>query len=114
MIQSLENRKPIGASKGEWKFVAFPWATYVYGSAFSNPFNTNVDVMRRFNDNLEEKLDGEVRFDVFDWIWDGLGEATPAGKRYKKQFYPQYREILEAVRKEDAKPEPVKKREGKE
>lgn len=113
MIGSLEKRRSKGVSSDEWA-VAFPWATYVYCEAFFDPFDTDLDEMRRFNDALEEKLKDEVAFDVFVWIWDTLGEATPAGKRYKERFWPQYQETLEMVRKEPATLQPVQKRDEKE
>jgi hypothetical protein len=98
VIGSLEDCRSQGVNSDEWA-VAFPWATYAYYEAFFDPFNTNLAEMRRFNDALEEKLKGEVTFDVFDCIWDELAEATPAGKRCKERFGPQYREALEAIRK---------------
>jgi hypothetical protein len=47
--------------------------------------------MRKFGQQLEEKLRGDIDATILEWIWDRLAETGPYGKYYTDRFREQFR-----------------------
>jgi hypothetical protein len=83
-IRSLVTKCPPDLTQDQWNVAI--WRTTKLPD---NPYLTgrdNLDDLRRFQRELDEKARGKVDMELIDWIWDGFAKLSPAGERYKKQF----------------------------
>ena len=50
--------------------------------------------MKRINNDLDTKLQGNVDIDTVDWIWHRLAATGPHGAQYVAKFEPIFRQEL--------------------
>ena len=53
----------------------------------------DLDDMRHFQSELEERTKGKVDMRTIHWIWDEVGRLTPSGKRYQRYRKEMLRQI---------------------
>ena len=60
--------------------------------------------MCRFEEQLDEKLKGEVDLATIEWIGECLAETGPHGRQYMETWRESWESILEQARQEIAGP----------
>ena len=60
------------------------WWTYNLVGNSQLPFEADLNDLRRFQLELEEKAKGEVDMTTIFWIWDQHAQLTRAGKEYQQ------------------------------
>jgi len=93
---TLREKRPQHISQDEWNLGVY-WAVNAHTNVFIGEHGASFQSMKRFGDQLDDKLKAELDITIFDWIWDQLEQAGAAGKRYVR-FRQVYREDLQAIR----------------
>jgi hypothetical protein len=94
-IDSLKNRRPSNVGPEEWE-VAVDWAINLTANAC---LFTDREAVQHFEKALDDKMQGEVSLDVFDWIWDQYAQISPTGKRYNENYRSLFHQQLQEARK---------------
>ena len=94
---TLRERRPPNISQHEWD-EGVDWAVNAHTNTFIGPEGASFQSMKQFGDQLDDKLKNEVDFSIFDWIWDQLEQAGPAGKQYGR-YRALFQENLQLTRK---------------
>lgn len=81
-IDSLTPRCPPSVRKDQWE-IAIWWTSNLAGNSLLKE-EGDLDDLRRFQRELEEKAKGDVDMTTISWIWDRHAQLTPAGKRYQR------------------------------
>jgi hypothetical protein len=84
-IASLAKKCPPDMTQREWN-VAVSWTNNLAGNCFWPGGPVDLDDMRRFQHELEERAKGKVDMDLIIWIWDQVAKITPHGLQYKRKF----------------------------
>jgi hypothetical protein len=95
MLQ-LPDRRPQDVPVKAWE-VAATWAITAYANVCFSDDHVSMEELRRFRNELEARIAGNVDLATIDWIWQRLGETGSHGKQYRERFEPQYRENLTAA-----------------
>jgi hypothetical protein len=81
-ICSLASKCPPSLRKDQWE-IAVEWTGLLAGNSL--PWGeADLDDLRRFQRELEEKAKGDVDMTTIFWIWDRHAQLTPSGKRYQR------------------------------
>jgi hypothetical protein len=81
-IDSLAPRCPPSVRKDQWE-IAIWWTSNLTGNS-SLWAEGDLDDLRRFQRELEEKAKGEVDMTTIFWIWDQHARLTPSGRKYQR------------------------------
>jgi hypothetical protein len=81
-IKSLASKCPATMRKEQWEVAMF-WTANLAGNSLL-PSQANLNDLRRFQHELEEKAKGDVDMALIFWIWDKHAELTPAGRSYQR------------------------------
>jgi hypothetical protein len=95
---TLREGRPPNISQDEWDH-GVDWAVNAHTNTFIGPEGASFQSMKQFGDQLDDKLKNEVDFSIFDWIWDQLEQAGPAGKQYGR-YRALFQENLQLIRKQ--------------
>ncbi len=91
-VDSLEAKRPGGMTQLQWE-TAIYWTRNLVCNSLK-PVEDDLDELRRFQTELQEKAEGDVDFCTILWIWDQFARLTDAGKKY--QYHRQH--MLEEIR----------------
>ena len=80
-IDSLAAKRPQALSKGQWSLAVGSTHNLHCNSLLSQ--EGELDEIRRFQTELEDRVQGEVSMETINWIWDQYAELTEHGKRYQ-------------------------------
>ncbi len=97
LISSLEARRPTSASPDEWEVASF-WMGIAYANICFSPDHVEKSELKRFNDDLAAKLQGNVDLEMVSWIWRRLAATGPHGAQYVAKFESIYRRELADAR----------------
>ena len=92
-IDSLALRRPPELTPKQWES-AVAWTSNLHGNSLLR-FQADVPALRRFEQRLQEKLQGKVTLETIDWIWAEYARACPGGANYQR-FKPMMLEELAA------------------
>jgi hypothetical protein len=81
-IDSLAAKCPPSVRKDQWE-IAIWWTSNLTGNSLLKP-EGDLDDLRRFQRELEEKAKGDVDMTTIFWIWDRHAQLTPSGKKYQR------------------------------
>ncbi len=96
-IERLIHKRPANLSNDQWCFI-ISWTYYAKGNCLRNQDDiTDEPRFRRFVDELERKVEGEVSIETIDWIWDEIEAVSMYGTLYSEK-YRDYAESLERRR----------------
>ena len=96
LIASMDSRRPSTVSPREWEVVHF-WIGVAFANVCFSPDHVSLAELKRFNNDLDSKLQGKVDLNTVDWIWERLASTGPQGAGYVERFMPQYRDELESA-----------------
>jgi hypothetical protein len=96
VVAQLADRRPADVDAAVWE-AATSWAVTAYGNVCFTESHVPLDELRRFHDDVKERLEGPVNLATIDWVWQRLGETGLHGAQYRDRFEPQYLENLKAV-----------------
>ena len=80
-IHSLLPRRPADVSERQWA-ECVGWASIAHCNICSSEEHTSYEAMCRFEEQLDDKLQGEVDLDTIAWICERLAETGPHGRHY--------------------------------
>ena len=83
-IESLAAKCPPDVPQDQWN-VAVNWTNNLPGECFL-PGWADLNDMRRFQHELDERVKGKVDMKLIFWIWDEVAKISPAGPQYKQKF----------------------------
>lgn len=83
-IESLASKCPPDMTKEQWEVAVF-WTNNLPGNCLLSG-RVNLDDLRTFQRELEEKVQGKADMKLISWIWDEHARLTPAGQWYKQNF----------------------------
>jgi hypothetical protein len=81
-INALARKRPPTMTRGQWGS-AVAWTSNLHGNSllFSQ---AKIEDLRRFHNELEERVTGPVDMTTILWIWDRYASLTEAGERYQR------------------------------
>jgi len=97
LIVQLQRRRPADVDPETWEW-ATNWAITAYCNVCFSREHVSLDELRRFNDDMAERLRVPVGLATVDWVWERLGRTGPHGLNYRQRFEPDYREGVAAMR----------------
>jgi hypothetical protein len=83
-ILSLIDKCPSNMTKDQWEH-AVHCTNHLPGECLL-PGSANMDDLRRFQRELQERVKGNADMNLIFWIWDESAKMSPAGMRYKQRF----------------------------
>lgn len=100
-ICALENRRPPNVDPELWH-ECIAWASIAHGNICFSEGLTSYSAMCRFDEQLDEKLKGEVSMDTIHWIGERLAETGPHGERYMMKWRKQWQEMRDNSERKQA------------
>jgi hypothetical protein len=97
-IQSLVSKRPPDLTQDQWNVAVFQTCAFPSGRLLSG--RVNLDDLRRFQRELEERAKEKVDMKLVFWIWDEFAKISPAGPQYKQRFQ---QAMLDAMQPSSAK-----------
>lgn len=94
-IISLQQRRPENVSEQAWADCV-AWASIAHCNICFSEGHTSYQAMCRFEDQLDEKLQGEVDLDTIEWIGERLAETGPHGRQYMNKWWETWKSMHEA------------------
>jgi hypothetical protein len=92
-IDSVARRVSSTLSPAEKEVVDF-WMGCAYANVCFSPEHVSLVELKRFNEDVRQKLESNVDLGTTDWIWSRLAETGEHGARYVAKFEPRYHEQL--------------------
>ena len=80
-IDSLVLRSPTDVSRHQWNVPIF-WTHNLHSNSLL-AFDAPLEDIRRFQRQLESRVQGDVDMSTIDWIWGQYATLTAAGERYQ-------------------------------
>jgi hypothetical protein len=93
-IEALDDRRPAAVSPELWE-ECVAWAVTAHCNICFSEENTSYEDMCRFEEQLDEKLKGDVDLGTIEWIGDRLAETGPHGQRYMTNWKIQWNALQE-------------------
>jgi hypothetical protein len=93
-IIALEGRRPANVAPELWS-ECVAWASIAYCNTCFSEEHASYQAMCRFEQQLDEKLKGDVDLTTFVWIADRLAETGPRGKEYISRWREQLNRSLQ-------------------
>jgi hypothetical protein len=81
-IDALRLRRPANLTPKQWES-AVAWTSNLHGNSLIRS-QTDLPTIRRFRQQLEKKLAGDVDLQTIHWIWDEYAKVCPGGKDYQR------------------------------
>jgi hypothetical protein len=96
-ICSLRDRRPANVSEKLWEDCV-AWASIAHCNICYPGSPTKYDAMLRYEEDLDEKLAGQVDLDTLKWIGERLEKTGPNGQQYfvKVKWWEQWESMLRA------------------
>ena len=94
-IIALRERQPPNVSERLWT-ECVAWASIAHCNICFSEGHTSYEAMCRFEEQLDEKLQGEVDLDTIEWIGERLAETGPHGRQYMNKWREQWKSMHEA------------------
>jgi hypothetical protein len=82
-IKSLEYKYPPDITHDQWN-VAVMWTYELSGHSLL--FRSKMKDLRRFQNELDERVKGKVDMNLIFWIWDEHAMIAPLGQWYKQKY----------------------------
>lgn len=99
----LRERRPQQVSPDEWN-ATIGWALTAQVNIFSSPENTSFQSMKKFGEQLDEKMRNENDSFTTEWFENQFEQTGPYGKQYIRRFRPMVHDHIQAIRrKQDQK-----------
>jgi hypothetical protein len=93
-INSLELRRPANVSVESWRN-CIAWASIAHCNICFSEEHTTYEAMCRFEEQLDNKLKGDVDQNTIAWIGDRLTETGPHGQQYMTKWWEQWKATLQ-------------------
>jgi len=90
LIESLQERCPADVDAKIWD-AATGWAITAYHNVCFSEEHVPLAELRKFRQDVEQKLQDDVDLSTVDWIWSRLEQCSPHGRQYVARFEPVYR-----------------------
>ena len=96
-ICSLRDRRPADVSEKVWE-ECVAWASIAHCNICFSEGHTTYEAMLRYEEDLDEKLKGQVDLDTLKWIGERLEKTGPQGQQYfvKVKWWEQWESMLHA------------------
>ena len=91
-IKALRDRRPATVSPQLWE-ECVAWASIAHCNICFSEEHASYQAMCRFEEQLDEKLKGNVDLDTIEWIGDRLAETGPHGQRYMTNWREQWKAL---------------------
>jgi hypothetical protein len=108
-LYALKGRRPPSVSPRLWE-ESVGWAITAHCNVCFSEGHASYEAMCRFEEQLDEKLEGEIDLGTIEWIGDRLSETGPHGQRYMANWRLQWRELQEWGEQEAQSPHQRKAR----
>jgi hypothetical protein len=89
-IMALRDRRPASVSPQVWE-ECVGWIVTAQGNICFSEEDASYRAMARFEEQLDEKLKGDVDLGTIEWIGDRLAETGPRGQQYIANWRDQWR-----------------------
>ena len=84
-IEALNDRRPAAVNPKLWE-ESVGWLVTAHCNICFSEESTSYEAMCQFEEQLDEKLKGDVDLGTIEWIGDRLAETGPNGQRYMKNW----------------------------
>ncbi len=95
-IDGLRHRRPTDVEQLVWDDLVDRTLTAYANTCFSKEHVSNLE-MRKFDSDLQVKLNEVVGPRQLVWIWDRLEKTGPHGEKYMARFKPEFVDAVNAV-----------------
>jgi len=103
-IVSLRDRRPLAVDQQRWN-ECVTWASIASINIFVSETITSCEAMRRFEQELDEKLKVAVDGRTIKWVFDNLTGVSPRGEEYMSRFRANWDRSLREVAQPAAAPD---------
>ncbi len=93
-LYALKQRRPPNVTPRLWE-ESVGWAVTAHSNICFSEGHASYEAMCRFEEQLDEKLKGEVDLATIQWIGDRLAETGPHGQRYMGEWRKQWKTLQE-------------------
>jgi hypothetical protein len=96
-ICALQERRPVNVSEKLWED-CIAWTSIAHCNVCFSEGHTKYEAMLRYEQDLDEKLKGQVDLDTLKWIGARLEKSGPHGQHYfvKVKWWEQWESTLRA------------------
>ena len=87
-IEQLTQKRPTNVTRQQWSYV-IGWTMNARGNCLTvRQWIDDYPRFRRFVEDLERKVEGNVGIETIDWIWDEIEQNSRPGKSYSNTYRP--------------------------
>lgn len=93
-IADLRAQQPPDVRADLWN-ECIAWASIAHCNICFSEGHTTYEAMVRYEENLEEKLEGDVDLTTIEWIGERLAETGPHGQQYMEKWRKQWQSMIQ-------------------
>ena len=93
-IADLRAQQPPDVRADLWN-ECIAWASIAHCNICFSEGHTTYEAMVRYEEDLEEKLEGDVDLTTIEWIGERLAETGPHGQQYMEKWRKQWQSMIQ-------------------